>query len=222
MVYGNFNYTLLGEIVRRIAGTSLEEFARERLFEPLGMTGTSYTMRDDMRERLLGRAREAPLSENFVLPGTPGMLSEEWRAMQDGGAGLHACAMDVAVFGQMHLNRGRYGDVRILSPAGASAMSRDQIPGIRAQFFDMPERDANYGYGWIIQSNECWRYMSATLPAMGSYSHPGAGGISFWVDPVNEIVGVYFEVTTQITQDLEAVTWSYDFFQNVITSAVDD
>ena len=42
----------------------------------------------------------------------------------------------LTVFGQMILNRGRYGDARILSPAAVAAMTRDQIPGIKARFFD--------------------------------------------------------------------------------------
>ena len=47
------------------------------------------------------------------------------------------------------------------------------------------------------------------------------GGCSFWVDPVNEIVGVYFGVTMRVTELLEQI-WNYDLFQNVVTAAVAD
>jgi len=222
MIYANTNYTLLGEILQRVSGVSLEELARERLFGPLGMKGAGYTVRDDMREHLLERASGAPFSENGVLPGTPGFRSEEWRQMQDGGAGLHASAMDIAVFAQMHLNRGRYGDARILSAPGATVMSQDQLPGMKAKVFGMPERAAGYGLGWLIDTHECWRYLTSTLLPRGSFHHTGAGGTNFWVDPQNEIVGVYFEVATEVTPDLETVSWSCDLFQNVVTSAVED
>ncbi len=222
MVYANTNYTLLGEIIQRVSGATLEEFACERLFGPLGTKGAGYSVRDDMREHLLERASGAPFSEEGVLPGTPGFRSEQWRQMQDGGAGLHASAMDIAVFAQMHLNRGRYGDTRILSAPGATAMSQDQLPDMKAKVFGMPERAAGYGLGWLVETHECWRYLTSTLLPRGSFHHTGAGGCNFWVDPQNEIVGAYLEVATEVTPDLEAVSWSCDLFQNVVTSAVED
>ena len=66
MVYCNLNYTLLGEIVKRVSGQPLEVFARERLFAPLGMKDTDYVLRDDQREKLIGRPLDAPLSQEIL------------------------------------------------------------------------------------------------------------------------------------------------------------
>ena len=100
-------------------------------------------------------------------------------------------------------------------------MTRNQIPGIGAQLFGIHHREASYGYGWVVESNEKWKYWHGSLPPIGTFSHGGAGGCSFWVDAVNEIVGVYFEVTMRVTEFLEH-RWNYDLFQNVVTATVAD
>jgi len=129
--------------------------------------------------------------------------------------------LDMAVFGQMTLNRGRYHDARILSPAAVAAMTRDQIPGIKARFFDKQTEHASWGYGWAVESPSKWPYFHGSLQPLGTLSHPGAGGAMFWIDPGRELVGAYFEVTTRLTQRFEHF-WNFDLFQNVITSAVED
>ncbi len=103
-----------------------------------------------------------------------------------------------------------------------STRLNQNCPGLGAQIGPFKMREASYGYGWMIQASDRWRHFSPSLPSRGSYSHTGAGGIQFWVDPANEIVGVYFEVTMDLTEGLEPVSWSCDLFQNIVTSAVDD
>ena len=60
MVYGNSGFQLLGEIVRRVSGTTVDTFARQRLFGPLGMSSTAYAVTDQMRPRLLLRPPDIP------------------------------------------------------------------------------------------------------------------------------------------------------------------
>lgn len=221
MIYSNVNYTLLGEIVARTSGRPLEVFARESLFGPLGMTDTDYVVRDDMREKLLGRPLDAALSQS-IAEGIPGLETEEWRRMPDGGAGVYSTARDVAIFGQMFLNRGRYDGTRILSRIAVEEMIRDQVPGMGVQVRNIRRRQASYGYGWLVIADEAWRYFSSALPPRGTWWHTGMGGIRLQVDPVNEIVSAYLEVALEMTDDLESPSWSCDRFTDVLTSAVDD
>jgi CubicO group peptidase (beta-lactamase class C family) len=221
MIYGNFNYTLLGEIVARVSGRPFEVFARERLFGPLGMNDTDFAMRDDMRAKLVGRPPDAPLSQS-IAPGIEGFESEPWRRMPDGGAGAHSTARDIAIFGQMFLNRGRYDRARILSRLAVEEMIRDQVPGMGVKIRTMFKRQASYGYGWLVVADEAWRYFSSALPPRGSWWHSGMGGTRLQVDPVNEIVTAYLEVSLEVNDDLEPPSWSSDRFNDALTSAVDD
>jgi len=221
MIYGNFNYTLLGEIVKRVSGQPLEVFARERLFAPLGMNDTDYVVRDDQREKLVGRPPDAPLSQSIV-DGIPGLESEEWRRMPDGGGGVYSTARDIAIFGQMFLNRGTYDGARILSRLAVEEMIRDQVPGMGVKIRNMVKRQASYGYGWLVVADEAWRYFSSALPPRGTWWHTGMGGIRLQIDPENELVTAYLEVALEMTDDLEPPSWSSDRFNDALTSAVDD
>ncbi len=221
MIYGNINYTLLGEIVKRVSGQPLEDFARERLFEPLGMHDTSYVLTDDQREKLVGRPLDAALSQGIV-DGIPGLESEAWRRMPDGGGGVYSTARDLAIFGQMFLNRGSYDGMRILSRLAVEEMIRDHVPGMSVKIRNMVKRQASYGYGWLVVADESWRYFSSALPPRGTWWHTGAGGVRLQIDPENELVTSYLEVALEVTDDLEAPSWSSDRFNDALTSAVDD
>lgn len=221
MIYCNHNYLLLGEIVRRVSGKPLEVFARERLFDPLGMRDTDYVVRDDMRARLLERPAEAPLSGPDPATGFPGMENELWRMSPNGAGGCYSTARDLAIFGQMTLSGGTYAGKRYLSPAVVETMTGNRIPGIGARIGTLVKREGSYGYGWIVDGHEKWRYFSGLAP-VGSYSHTGAGGVSLYVDPRHGIVFVYLEVCLEVTENLEPVSWSMDLVQNVVTSAVQD
>jgi CubicO group peptidase (beta-lactamase class C family) len=219
MIYCNFNYTLLGEIVERVSGRPFAEFARERLFGPLGMQDTDYVLREDMRERLLVRPPGAPMKDELM--GLPGSETVAWERMPNGAGGAYSTARDIAVFGQMFLNGGRYGDRRILSPPAVAAMTRNQIPGIGAVFMDFPVPEGGYGYGWMVRTWYVWKLLNG-LTSLGSYSHTGAGGNAFWIDPANETIQVVLEVCMDLSPDLEPRSWLFDRFQSVVASAIDD
>jgi CubicO group peptidase (beta-lactamase class C family) len=74
----------------------------------------------------------------------------------------------------------------------------------------------------MVAGDEKWRYFSPAISSPGAYVHSGAGGINLWIDPANELVVVYMEVTMKITENLEPVTWSFDYFHGVLISALDD
>jgi CubicO group peptidase (beta-lactamase class C family) len=231
MVYSTHNYELLGEIVRRLSGRSLEELARGRIFDPLGMRDSHYEVPESEADRVVQRAHGVPFGPEWLppLPGGPPLPGPPWediggRRWQEtpwAGAGLFSTPLDMTVFGQMILNRGRYGDARILSPAAVAAMTRDQIPGVHARLVNYEAEHASWGYGWAITSPTKWKYFDGSLQPLGTLSHPGAGGAIFWIDRAHELVVAYFEVSTRLTADYEFI-WNFDLFQNAITAAVDD
>ena len=68
--------------------------------------------------------------------------------------GVFSTALDMAILGQTLLNRGTYGDVRILSPVSVAAMTRNQIPGISAQYREQIFPEASWGFGWSINESK--------------------------------------------------------------------
>src|SRR5262249_14164108 len=127
MSYCQFGYSLLAEIVERVAGKVLPELARERIFEPLGLADTSYGLPEALRHRVVRR----PLEGAYGGLGTREFEETTWP-----WGSAFSTAADMAAFGQMFLNDGRYGGWRLFSSAAIAAMTRNQIPGVSATYRD--------------------------------------------------------------------------------------
>ncbi len=219
MNYSIFIFGLLGEIIERVSGRSFADFAQERLFSPLGMNDTWLVVPESVRPRIVRRPSDAPGTK--PLGPIPAIDSRLWEEIPWASGGAFSTARDVAVFGQTVLNGGSYGPTRILSRPAVAAMTRNQTPGVPVRLGLNTLKEASYGYGWFISSNERWKYWDGSLPSLGEFHHQGAGGTLLWVDPANEIVGVYFSIVLAETPDFEPL-WNADLFQNVVTSAVED
>jgi CubicO group peptidase (beta-lactamase class C family) len=220
MSYCNHNYRLLGEIVRRVSGCSLADFSAGRMFDPLGMPDTYYILPESQRSRIIKRSPEAPLAqrESRFMEGIDSVQMQEtpyaW-------AGVFSTVIDMAIFGQMFLNEGRYGDTRILSRPTVSEMTRNQIPGIGTEFQGTWVPEASYGFGWMVHGTTKWKYYEGSLHSLGSFCHPGGSGTCLWVDPYHEIVCVYFSVALEFTEKLE-LKYNFDLFQNAVTASINE
>ncbi len=215
MNYGFLHYELAKELVERISGRSFPELVEEGIFKPLGMNDSYVCVPETVRSRVVKRPPHAPWNQQMgALGAIDSRQSEE-------GPNVFSTARDAAVFGQTFLNGGTYGGARILSGPAVAAMTRSQTPGIPVIMGPNLRKEASYGYGWFIRTHEKWRYWDGSLQSEGEFHHQGAGGVLVWVDPRDEIVGVYFSVDLKQTPDLEPL-WNADLFQNVISSAVVD
>ena len=143
MSYCSYGYDLLGELVQRVSGQPLADFARERIFAPLEMQDTWYSVPASVRHRIVRRPPTALLAgpqspgwdtlSVYPLRGPkvawfPGLDSREWEELPSGAGGVYSTALDMARFGQMFLNRGRYGAARILSPSAVAMMTCSTQP----------------------------------------------------------------------------------------------
>ncbi|HYC11915.1 MAG TPA: serine hydrolase domain-containing protein [Nitrososphaerales archaeon] len=221
MSYANFNFELAGDIVRRVSGTSLDRFAESRIFRPLGMLDTSYCRVDVPPKRIVRR----PPDE--VDPGVPpDPLFEAIAAARDkericaGAWGILTNALGLAKFGQMFLNGGAYGPARILSPVTVTEMTRNQIPGVGATFFEEVFPEASWGYGWSIHGAKTGG--NGGLYSSRAFEHWGSGGIYVWVDPDLEIVGVYLSAAPIRLKILEGMKHLYnDLFTDAVIASVE-
>jgi uncharacterized protein YbbC (DUF1343 family) len=185
-VYSDINYFLLGDIVRRVSGIPLDEFARQNIFEPLGMKDTMFLPPESLRPRI---APTEPCTEFGWPCDGPGMkmmrgVVHDWTARRMGGvaghAGLFSTAADLAIFCQMLLDGGTYKGARILAPLTVAKMTTPaSAPG-----------DPNVrGLGWDIDSS--FSSNRGELLPIGSFGHTGFTGTSIWIDPVTKTFVVF-------------------------------
>ena len=190
---------------------------RSLVFDPLGMARSALIVTDDLRPHLVHRAADLPFGADSSLA----FEGELWEASDSGEACVHTSPRDLARFGQAILDGGTLDGCRFLAPATVRSMGIDQIPGLAARFGSerlMPVASWSYGFGVICEAR--WPYFGGGLVPNGSLSHPGAGGIDFWIDREHGIVGVFFEVITEMSPDLEPLSGMGNRFQDVITAAV--
>lgn len=205
MRYFDYGYMLLGEIIRRVSGQSLQQFAEERIFAPLGMNDTFYVV----PEAWFGRAvrREESLAGGKWF-GTP----EALRTPSASG-GAYSTVKDMAVFGQMFMNGGRYGQTRILSPITVREMVKNQIPGVPATSNGIVFREGSWGYGWNVRSMK--QDDSGCLRSAHAYDHGGAGGVRLLIEPEYDLLWVYFPIVTD-------KLYTRNLFHNMVVSGVEE
>jgi len=183
--YSDINYILLGQLVQKVSGMPLDEFARTRIFAPLKMVDTGYLPLRRMGAG--GAALIAPTQKGAdgtgsahgdLAPGQllQGVVHDPTARRMDGvagSAGVFTTARDVARYARMLLRGGELDGVRILSPESVRLMTTAQSPaGI----------EALRGLGMDINSPYAVRPRGTVFP-VGSYGHTGFTGCVLWIDP---------------------------------------
>ena len=203
-LYSDLGYITLGEIVRRVSGKTLDVFAKENIFEPLGMKDTMFN--PEKKERCAA-TELCPWRERVMV----GEVHDE-NAYAMGGvsghAGLFSTARDLFVFAQMMLNGGQHRGKRILSPSAVREMTRDQTGG-----------KGDYGLGWMTKSET---FSSAgDLLSKRSYGHTGFTGTSIWIDPESELVVILLTNRVHPTRENNAHIRIRALFANAAAGALE-
>ncbi len=153
-VYSDINYFLLGDIVRRVSGRPLDQFARERIFEPLGMKDTSFLPPGSLRPRIAPTENCTPFGwpcEGSGLSMLRGVVHDP-TARRMGGvaghAGLFSTAADLAIFCRMLLNGGEYPGHQ---DSRAAHSCQDDHAGIRAWRSQRSRSRLGHGLRLFIQ-----------------------------------------------------------------------
>jgi len=165
---------VLGRVIEVAAGQSLDQFFQKRIFEPLGMKDTFFTVPQEELPRL------AQMYAPNVRGGLRPALALRSRRFTDssnrfysGGGGLCSTASDYMAFCRMLLNEGQLDGTRILKPETVRSMHTNQLTdGIQRTL------GFQFGLGFRIDRN-------------GVYSWGGAAGTRFWIDPKNELITIY-------------------------------
>lgn len=205
VVYSDLGFILLGFIAEKATGEGLDVAARERIFKPLGMSETMFKPAGDFKERCA--ATEYCCLRRRYLKGEVHDENAWFMGGVAGHAGLFSTAVDLAVFGQMMLNGGRYGGRRILSSAAVKAMVRNHTGGLGEP----------RGLGWAINERPC---SCGDLMSPRAYGHTGFTGTSLWIDPENEVVVVFLTNRVHPTRQNTCISRARPLVHNVIMSAI--
>jgi beta-N-acetylhexosaminidase len=188
-LYSDLGIFLLGQILERVAGESLDAFATRRIFEPLGMTETLYLPGPALRARIAPTERD-PWRGRLLQ----GEVDDE-NAFALGGvaphAGLFGTARDLAQFAQMMLNGGVYDHHRIVSREVLERFTRRaDVPGSsRAMGWDTPSGESSAG----------------RLLSPRSFGHTGFTGTSLWIDPDRRLFVVLLTNRVHPTRENDAI-----------------
>jgi uncharacterized protein YbbC (DUF1343 family)/CubicO group peptidase (beta-lactamase class C family) len=186
VIYSDINFFLLGHIVERVSGETLDAFLKARVFGPLGMRETGFLPPPALRPRIAPTESCEPRAWPCETPAATMLrgVVHDPTARRMGGyaghAGLFGTADDLSIFARMVLNGGRWNGKRILAPLTVAKMTRRATPG------NIP---AAYGLGWDIDSA-----LSANrgdLFPIGSFGHTGFTGTSIWIDPLTRTFVIF-------------------------------
>lgn len=200
-----------GRLVEVLSGQSFDVFLQNRIFDPLDMIDTGFYAPKDKLSRLSqlyspaknGKGLEPAISfisRNFV--NKPTLFS--------GGGGMVSTTADYARFCQMLLNGGELDGERILSRKTIELMTKDHSQDAE---IGMRASGSTFGLGFAIVQDQG---LSGSQVSEGSYSWGGAAGTTFWIDPKEDLIGIY------MMQTLPPQAPFGEAFKNMVYQAIDD
>ena len=209
---------ILGVLISRVAGRSLGQFLRERIFEPLGMKDTGFYVPETAMHRLpTCYGTDLMTGKLEVLDEARGGQMAQPPLFEAGAGGLVSTIDDMAAFGRMLLHQGVYAGERILSRRSVALMTRDQItPAQKAASPFFPRFWDTHGWGLGLGVTTGCNNLADTP---GSFGWDGAFGTSLSVDPKEDLVGVLMIQRRPDVLDIPPIT--QDFWTSVY-QAIED
>ena len=205
-----WNYSVstdvIGYLIGKIAGQPFEQFLKERIFDPLGMSDTDFHVPPDKADRFAACYSADPKGGitfhaterkgTLTLqddPTTSSFLSKP--SFISGGGGLCSTVADYLTFCRALINGGEVGGVRLLGPKTLKLMTSNHLPGGR----DLPEMsrslfsEATYnGIGFGLGFSVTMDPAKTLIPgSAGEYAWGGAATTSFWIDPTEELIAIF-------------------------------
>jgi CubicO group peptidase (beta-lactamase class C family) len=176
--YSSVGLMVLGRLVEKLTGKTLDKALRDNLTTPLGLKDTGFLPLEWVSDKQRLVATDARTSRG-LLRGTVHDDVANTLGGVAGHAGVFASAQDVAVIGQMLLNGGTYNGKRILSSATVKKMLTNVNKGKPAIDAERPGRSADHGLG--VEMNQPW--FMGKLASATSFGHTGFTGTSLLVVP---------------------------------------
>lgn len=207
-----------GRLVEVVSGMRFGEFLQKRLFEPLDMVDTSFTVPQEKLDRLAqiyspegteeGASAFLTPNSSSTLVVSPASVNDSFMAgatFESGGGGLVSTARDYMRFSQMMLNGGELDGVRILSPKTVELMTINHLGDMEMGF---GRRGVGFGLGFAVALDQG---RIGELGSVGEYNWGGAAGTRFWIDPEEQLIGIFMVQSiphrTRLGSDFKNLTY---------------
>jgi CubicO group peptidase (beta-lactamase class C family) len=183
-----FHYSLatdvLGYLVQVVAGQPFDQFLKQRIFDPLGMTDTAFYASPEKLERLAVVYTSAKPA-GLQLADFPGVANyDRPPKVPSGGGGLVSTTGDYLRFAQMLLNKGELDGARLLGRKTVELMTTNHLPAGVHPFDDLA---SGFGLGGSVLMDVG---KSQMLGSVGNFGWGGAANTNFWIDPHEELIGI--------------------------------
>jgi CubicO group peptidase (beta-lactamase class C family) len=189
----SIGFDVLGRVIEVVSDQAFDQFLQSRLFGPLHMIDSGFSVPPDKVARLVAvpGAQPAPLSDGDVA---------KPQTFFSGGGGIVSTAPDFLRFCQMLLNGGELDGVRILKPETVRLMTTNSLPpDIHIAGHEMgPPFGTGWGLGFAIRSNPDFSMIPG---AVGSFNWQGSWGTFFSIDPVQKLILVMMMQRDQYSQN---------------------
>jgi len=187
---------VLGRVVEVVSGQSLDRFFADRIFQPLGMHDTAFSVGDAEVDRLAALYTPDPTTGRATRLDALGDLALRPPDALSGGGGLVSTAADYHRFTQMLLGEGALDGVRLLGSRTVRYMTRNHLPGGvdleaigRRLFAETTFDGMGFGLGFSVLDDPVKNKVLATA---AEFAWGGAASTAFWVDPAEQVTALFF------------------------------
>jgi CubicO group peptidase (beta-lactamase class C family) len=182
----NTGSDVLGVLIARAAGRPLETFFRERIFEPLGMKDTSFSVPAGKLDRFVSCYLFNPQTKKLDLIDPPNGQWSHSPAFPSGASGLVSTVDDYLAFARMMLNKGTFGQKRLVSASSIEMMTANQLPPDQQQMGRLIlGENAGWGFGVSVLTKP-----DGLATRAGRYGWNGGLGSSWWNDPNEGLIAI--------------------------------
>nr|WP_295871402.1 serine hydrolase domain-containing protein [uncultured Chitinophaga sp.] len=216
--YG-LNTDVLGYLIEIWSGQRLDVFLQQRVFAPLDMQDTYFHLPAGKQQKLVTLYEEVNgkmVTVNHPLyEGVDPLFPNRQGTYLSGGAGLVSTTGDYAKFLTLLLQKGKYNNKTIVSPATVALMLTNQLEtGVRPSPLPAQPEPFSFGFGFSLETRENDHLMPYNI---GTFSWGGAFNSHYWVDPKEELIGLVF------TQEYLSPYWRIgDEFKVAVYQALED
>lgn len=178
-VYSDISMYVMKEVAEQVTSKPMEEYVQEILYKPLGMKTAGYNPRQRFDRTQIVPTEQDTSFRKVLLAG---YVHDQGAAMAGGvagHAGLFSSANDLAIFGQLLLNRGEYGGMRIFKPETVDLFTSNQ------------SKNSRRGLGFDRFDPNPKNEYPSKLANPSVYGHTGYTGTCIWIDPANQLIYIF-------------------------------